>query len=98
MGYRSGKSLAFPRITDGADGKLYVQNHAGTVHVIDAKSGKVLHKTNMGDPGDDQTRATIAVAHEPVHPHERPPLLHRQLIETDFFYALPREGFFISPG
>ena len=47
----------------GADGKLYVQNHAGTVHVIDAKSGKVLHKTNMGDPGDDQTRATIAVAH-----------------------------------
>ena len=47
----------------GADGKLYVQNHAGTVHVIDAKSGKVLHKTNMGEPGDDQTRATIAVAH-----------------------------------
>ena len=38
-------------------------NHAGTVHVIDAKSGKVLHKTNMGEPGDDQTRATIAVAH-----------------------------------
>tara|TARA_B100000579_G_scaffold99748_1_gene79213 strand:+ start:191 stop:1525 length:1335 start_codon:yes stop_codon:yes gene_type:complete len=47
----------------GADGKIYVQNHAGLVHVIDAKSGKVLHKANMGESGDDQTRASIAVAH-----------------------------------
>ena len=47
----------------GADGKIYVQNHAGTVHVIDAKSGRVLHRAAMGEAGDDQTRASIAVAH-----------------------------------
>ena len=47
----------------GADGKIYVQNHAGTVHVIDAKSGRVLHRAAMGEAGDDQPRASIAVAH-----------------------------------
>ena len=47
----------------GTDGKIYVQNHAGTVHVIDAKSGRVLHRAEMGKAGDDQTRASIAVAH-----------------------------------
>ena len=47
----------------GADGKIYVQNHAGTVHVIDAKSGQVLHRAEMGEAGDDRTRASIAVAH-----------------------------------
>ena len=47
----------------GTDGKIYVQNHAGTVHVIDAKSGMVLHRAEMGKAGDDQTRASIAVAH-----------------------------------
>ena len=77
MGHRSREPLAFPWFTDRCGWKLYVQNHAGTVHVIDAKSGKVLHKTNMGEQGDDQTRATIAVAREPVHPHEQPPILHR---------------------
>ncbi|MBC8245456.1 MAG: PQQ-binding-like beta-propeller repeat protein [Verrucomicrobia bacterium] len=47
----------------GADGKIYVQNHAGVVHVIDAKSGKVLHRAEMGEAGDDQTRASVAIAH-----------------------------------
>ena len=47
----------------GADGKIYVQNHAGMVHVLDAKSGKLLNKAQMGEQGDDQTRASIAVAH-----------------------------------
>ena len=47
----------------GADGKIYVQNHAGTVHVVDAGSGRVLHRAAMGESGDDQTRASIAVAH-----------------------------------
>jgi len=47
----------------GADGKIYVQNHAGVVHVIDAKSGSVLHRAEMGEPGDDQTRASVAIAH-----------------------------------
>jgi len=42
---------------------LYVQNHAGTVYVIDAKNGDVLHMAEMGDPRDDQTRATIPVVH-----------------------------------
>jgi len=47
----------------GADGKIYVQNHAGVVHVIDAKSGNVLHRAEMGEAGDDQTRASVAIAH-----------------------------------
>ena len=47
----------------GADGKIYVQNHAGVVHVIDAKSGSVLHRAEMGEPGDAQTRASVAIAH-----------------------------------
>ena len=47
----------------GADGKIYVQNHAGVVHVIAAKSGNVLHRAEMGEAGDDQTRASVAIAH-----------------------------------
>jgi len=47
----------------GANGEIYVQNHAGVVHVIDAKSGSVLHRAEMGEPGDDQTRASVAIAH-----------------------------------
>ena len=51
------------RVWYGPDGKIYVQNHAGTVHVIEAASGKVLHRAAMGEDGDDQTRASITVAH-----------------------------------
>ena len=46
----------------GADGKIYLQSHAGEVFVIDAKSGNLLNRTMMGEKGDDQTRASIAVA------------------------------------
>ncbi len=46
----------------GADGKIYLQSHAGEVFVIDAKSGDLLHRTMMGEKGDDKTRASIAVA------------------------------------
>jgi hypothetical protein len=30
--------------------------------VIEAKSGKILHRTQMGEGGDDQTRSSIAIA------------------------------------
>ena len=40
-----------------------MQNHAGTVNVIDAKSGRVLHRAEMGEAGDEQTRASVAIAH-----------------------------------
>ena len=36
-------------------GKLYFQNHAG-------EEFKVLHRVAMGDAGDRDTRATIAVS------------------------------------
>ena len=43
------------------DGKIYLQNHGGEVYVIEAKNGKILHRTEMGG-GDDQTRSSIAIA------------------------------------
>jgi len=46
----------------GADGKIYLQNHAGETFVVSAKDGKVLHRTLMGERGDDMTRASIAVS------------------------------------
>jgi outer membrane protein assembly factor BamB len=46
----------------GADGKIYMMNFAGEVVVADAETGKILHQTLMGEPGDDMTRSTIAVA------------------------------------
>ncbi len=46
----------------GADGKIYLQNHGGEAYVIDAKNGKILHRTEMGEGGDDQTRSSIAIA------------------------------------
>ena len=46
----------------GADGKIYLQSHAGEVFVVDAKSGNLLNRTMMGEKGDDRTRASIAVA------------------------------------
>ena len=46
----------------GADGKIYLQNHGGEVFVLDAKEGKILHRTAMGQKGDDLIRASIAVS------------------------------------
>ena len=45
-----------------AEGKIYLQNHGGEAYVIEAKSGKILHRTEMGEGGDDQTRSSIAIA------------------------------------
>ena len=47
----------------GADGKVYCVNHAGLVVVVDAKSGDILAENVMGEPDEDQIRASIAVAH-----------------------------------
>jgi outer membrane protein assembly factor BamB len=46
----------------GADGKIYLQNFAGDVVVVDAAKGQVIHKTAMGEPGDNETRSTVAVS------------------------------------
>jgi outer membrane protein assembly factor BamB len=46
----------------GADGKIYLQNHSGEVFVLDAKEGKILHRTAMGEKGDDLIRASIAAS------------------------------------
>lgn len=46
----------------GADGKIYLQSHAGEAFVVDAKTGELLHRTMMGEKGDNLTRASIAVA------------------------------------
>jgi len=45
-----------------AEGKIYLQNHGGEAYVIEAKSGKILHRTELGEGGDDQTRSSIAIA------------------------------------
>lgn len=46
-----------------ADGKIYFQSHAGEAFVVDAGDEfKVLHRVAMGDAGDRDTRASIAVS------------------------------------
>jgi outer membrane protein assembly factor BamB len=45
-----------------ADGKVYVQDHDGTVFVLDAKSGKVLNRTNMATESVKVARPSIAVS------------------------------------
>jgi outer membrane protein assembly factor BamB len=45
-----------------ADGKIYLQNHGGEVYVLESKSGKILHRTEMGESRDDQIRSSIAIA------------------------------------
>ncbi|MFN0066381.1 MAG: PQQ-binding-like beta-propeller repeat protein [Limisphaerales bacterium] len=46
-----------------ADGKLYVMSHSGDVFVVGAGGEfKVLHTAAMGEPGDRDLRAGVAVA------------------------------------
>jgi outer membrane protein assembly factor BamB len=45
-----------------ADGRIYLMNFAGDVVLVDAAGGAVLNTIAMGEPGDDQTRSTIAVS------------------------------------
>jgi outer membrane protein assembly factor BamB len=48
-----------------ADGKLYMQNFKGDVFVVAAgKEFKLLHVAAMGDEGDNDLRASIAIAHD----------------------------------
>jgi outer membrane protein assembly factor BamB len=57
------KSRALIRTSPtAADGKIYLQSHAGEVFVINAKTGELLHRTLMGEQGDNLTRASIAIA------------------------------------
>jgi outer membrane protein assembly factor BamB len=49
----------------GADGRIYLLNFRGEVVVVDAAEGRVVHRAELGEPGDDRTRSTIvAVDHE----------------------------------
>ena len=45
------------------DGKLYFMNFRGDVFVVEAgKEFKLLHKAQMGDPGEDQARSSVALS------------------------------------
>ncbi|HOX04464.1 MAG TPA: PQQ-binding-like beta-propeller repeat protein [Candidatus Paceibacterota bacterium] len=46
----------------GADRRIFLMSFDGTVVVVDADRGAVLHVIPMGDPGDDMIRSTISVA------------------------------------
>ena len=46
----------------GADGRIFLMNFKGDVVIADAQRGEVLQNIQMGDPGDDQIRSTIAVS------------------------------------
>jgi len=47
----------------GADGRVYVMNFRGEVFVLEAgEEFKVLHTARMGDDGDNEIRASIAVS------------------------------------
>lgn len=46
----------------GADGKVYGMNFKGDVVVVDAAKGEILSVNEMGEPGDDSTRSSIAIA------------------------------------
>jgi outer membrane protein assembly factor BamB len=46
----------------GADGKIYLMNFKGEVAVVSASDGSILSTIPMGEPEDDMTRSTIAVA------------------------------------
>ncbi len=43
----------------GADGRIYLMNFRGDVVVVDAADGRVVHRAEMGEAGDDRTRSTV---------------------------------------
>lgn len=47
----------------GADGRVWIMDHHGTVLAIDAESGEVVQRAELGDADDDNIRASIAPAH-----------------------------------
>lgn len=44
------------------DGKIYLMNQAGSVSVVNAADGAILHTIAMGDPRDELTRSCIAIS------------------------------------
>ncbi len=62
----SGEPGSQPKIESsptGAEGKIYFMNFRGDVFVVEAGDQfKVLHKTAMGDEGDNNLRSSIAIA------------------------------------
>ena len=50
----------------GADGRVWLMSHGGTVMVFDAATGALVHRADMGEEDDDHIRASIAVAHGDV--------------------------------
>jgi outer membrane protein assembly factor BamB len=44
----------------GADGRIYLLSFSGEVVVVDAANGQITHRANFGEPGDDQTRSSLA--------------------------------------
>lgn len=49
----------------GADGRIYLMNHEGQVHVVRAGGEEftLLHQTDMGDEGDRELRPSVIAAH-----------------------------------
>ena len=50
----------------GADSKVWLMDHGGNVHVIDASSGETVHTAKLGEPDEDAARASVVVAHGDV--------------------------------
>ncbi|MEQ8764457.1 MAG: PQQ-binding-like beta-propeller repeat protein [Planctomycetota bacterium] len=48
----------------GADGKIWLMNHAGEVTILDAKSGDILNRIPMGDEDEDRIRSSLAIAND----------------------------------
>jgi outer membrane protein assembly factor BamB len=46
-----------------AGGLIYTMNFRGDVIVVDAAKGELIATVPMGEPGDDSTRSTVAIAH-----------------------------------
>jgi outer membrane protein assembly factor BamB len=46
-----------------ADGKVYFMNFGGELTVFDTDKGELLANIPMGEPSDNETRSSIAVAH-----------------------------------
>lgn len=46
----------------GADGRIWLLNHVGLLVAVDAQSGKILLESLLGNPDDDQVRASVVAA------------------------------------
>ena len=50
-----------------ADGKVWLMNHGGSVAIVDAKNGAIIKTEKLGDAGEDNARATIAIADNTIY-------------------------------